>query len=507
MINAGIDLGDLYSSIAHVNAEDIPTIFSDSQGTNLFRTPSLVHLGPDGCFVGEPVNRLLAGEPDLSIVSHAKLALGSRAPIHRDSQQHDWSPAAINALLLTKLRHDATSCACEELGTTVIAVPAQFGDAQRRAVRRAADLAGITSVSLVDEPIAAAAYLLKQHEQEQTVLVYDLGGSSFNATLLRSSDAEISTLATEHSDRLGGRWIDELIVELMTAEWCRVYGAEQEPTPADLVELRRLAAGIKLKLCQSNLTQVHHQGLVGSRSFEFLLTKQHFEKLIQRHLAQSLDITEKCMQTAGVDWPVIDQILLVGGSTLIPQVPRMLAERSGKPSSEIVARQPQHSIAFGAALLASDATKEQHQRIPALRQAIATYDLGVRIRHPRTGQLAICKLIKRNSTLPSQATKVFKTSRDDQTRLVIEVVQSLGNATEASSLGFFAFGPIERPHANYPIEVLMQYDQEGLVNVTARASDTGLEMAHGVTHDEQFATQTNFDAERDLVASAVADFI
>jgi len=500
MISAGIDLGTTFSAIAHINPEGIPTLFPDAHDADLFRTPSVVHIGEMDCLVGDNVENLLEDQPETPVARHTKLLLGSRRPIYIDQLGRDWTAEAINALILSKLRHDLQTFAYDGLGDAVITVPAQFGDTQRRAVRRAAELVDINVSSLVDEPVAAATYLSTHHSAEQTLLVYDLGGGTFDATVLRCSPDEISVLATDGDSRTGGKWIDELIMQLMSDELERLHGTNFCQSPATQLQLRQLAGETKLKLCKPGRTQVRHNTLIGNQPFDFVMTGHHFNTLIEPMLEENIDVAERCLRSANVGWSDVDQILLVGGSTLIPAVREQLARRAGRPATEIQSRQPHKAVAFGAAILAGAATPQHRQRIPALRQAIAGYDLGVRIRDPGTGKLAIYKLIKRNAALPTQATKVFKTSRDDQTRMIIEVVQSKGDATNALSLGNFSFGPIANPKANYPIEVTMQYDSEGIASVHARDAETGQEMTQTLSHDADLPTSDN-DQERSLVAS------
>jgi molecular chaperone DnaK len=501
MISAGIDLGTTYSAIAHLNTEGIPTIFPDAYDADLFRTPSLVHIGPVGCLVGGTVENLLEDQPDLAVIRHSKLAFGSRQPIFHDHLNRDWTAEAINALILAKLRADVTAHAYDDINDVVITVPAQFGDVQRRAVRRAAELTDLRVSSLVDEPVAAATYLSTQQDQEQKSLIYDLGGGTFDATILRCSPNEITVLATNGHDRVGGKWVDELIIGLMKQELQNTYGSDFPDSSSINIQLRRLAEETKLKLCKPGRTQVRLNTLIGSKPFDFVLTEHHFEKLIQPLLQQSLDVCEQCLQAANFQWADLDQILLVGGSTLIPSVRTQLANRAEISARDIQSRQPHQAVVFGAAILAGEANEQHRGRIPTLRQAITAYDLGVRIRDPRTGQLAIYKLIQRNSPLPTQATKVFKTSRDDQSRIVIEVVQSKGNAANALSLGHFSFGPLVNPSAGYPIEVSMQYDHEGIVTVKAKDAQTGQEMAQTLRHDSDYVDEPSYDAERVLVSS------
>lgn len=506
MINAGIDLGNHQSSIASVNQEGIPTMLPDSHYAGAFAMPSLVHFDGDGCLVGHEVAQLQAGEADLAILSRAKSSLGKRAPMFSDRAGQNWSSAAISALLLARLSHNATHHVLDELAETVIAVPAHFGDAQRRVMCRAAQLAALDNVSLVDEPIAAATYLLNGTQQEQTVLVCDFASSTFSATVLRRSQAEIATLAVEHDEQIGGRQIDKLLVDRMREEWRRQFGDSSEPSPTDADELDRIAEHMKLQFCQSPTPQTHYRGLVGNRSFEFLLSRQHFMNLIEPQLVASLEMIDRCLDSAGLATDAIDRVLLVGGGSLLPQFRQRVTRHLDKPDDKVVLRQAQQAVAFGAALLAKQAERGSG-RLPMLRQSIANYDLGVRVRDPRSGHLAIYNLIKRNSPLPAKGSKVFKTTRDDQTRLMIEVVQSRGDAARALSLGHFSFGPLAKLRANTPIEVTMQYDREGLVDVRATTAAEELEVTHTLTHEANDFGSEFFDSEQQQVERAISSFI
>lgn len=505
MITAGIDLGNHQSSIATVNQEGIPTMLPDSHHAGAFAVPSFVHIDADGCLVGHEVAQLQAGEADLAILRRAKSSLGNRAPMFSDTAGQTWSSAAISALLLARLRHNATHHTLDELAETVIAVPAHFGDAQRRAMYRAAQLATLDNISLVEEPIAAATYLLNNTQRTQTVLVCDFASGTLSATVLRWSQGEIVTLAAEHNERVGGRQIDELLVKQMLSQWQRQFGDSVGPSSTDTNELLRIAECMKVQFCQSPTPQAHYRGLVGSRSFEFLLSKQHFVNLIEPQYAASLEVIDRCLDSAGLAMDAIDRVLLVGGGSLLPQFRQRVARHLDKSDDAVVLRQPQQAVAFGAALLAKQA-EQRSDCLPVLRQSIANYDLGVRVRDPRSGHLAIYNLIKRNSSLPATGSKIFKTSRDDQTRLVIEVVQSRGNAAEALSLGHFSFGPLAEPRANTPIEVKMQYDREGLVDVRATTAAGELEVTHTLTHEVNDSANDFFDSEQQQVERASASF-
>ena len=197
-------------------------------------------------------------------------------------------------------------------------------------------------------------------------------------------------------------------------------------------------------------------------------------------------VCRRCLDAAALGWGQVDVVLLTGGSSLLPRVRQRLAQETGKPAAGLYNRHPHQAVAYGAALLA-DATATRGDNQPMM--AVAPYHLGLRVRDPATGRPAVEVLVKRNEPLPARQTATFYTTRADQTRLVLDVVQSKGENDIVASLGLFAFGPLRRPRKNYPVEVTLAYDTEGLVRVTARDLVTGEAMERELTqgHDPEVA--------------------
>jgi molecular chaperone DnaK len=457
----------------------MPALYPDAHDANLFRTPSVVHIGPSGCLVGSNVEDLLEDEPNLAVIRFPKLQLGTQQSLFCDHLQRKWSAEAISALILRKLKQDAELFEREDLEQAVIAVPAQFNDPQRRAVRRAAELAGLAVPALVDEPVAAALYLGALGQTEKTLFVYDLGGGTFDATILRCAPAGLSVLATDGNSRCGGKWIDEALMGLLAESYQRTHGIDPRKDPVGAVQLRRLAEQGKIKLSKPGLNQVRQAAIVAGRPFEFVLTRRHLDVLIGPMIDQSLDVCDKCLASAGLRWENIDQVMLVGGSTMAAGVAERVGRRTGKAGTGLLSRQPHQAVAFGAGMmaakLAGEAPAGPAQRLQA---TIASHDLGLRVRDARTGACSVNTLIRRNSPLPAKKTRVFHTSRDDQKRLVLDVVQSKGDDTAPVSLGYFVFGPIAAPRKGYAIAVAFEYTAEGMVQVSAHDPATGQSIQH-----------------------------
>jgi molecular chaperone DnaK len=473
-MNAGIDLGTTYSLVAHVNAHGQPAVFPDAQDASLFRTPSVVYVGAEGCFVGEAAEQLLEDSPQLAAVRFVKARLGDRAWRHRDALGRDWSAEALSALVLRKLLRDARAHSADDVDLAVLTVPAQFNDEQRRATLRAASLAGLGRVRLVEEPVAAASFIGEGEAGERTVLLYDFGGGTFDVTLLHASKGGLRVLATDGISRLGGRDLDQEIARLVAAEFARRHGADPLGDPASAQLLRRAAEQLKIRLARPGVAHARQAVLLLGRPHEVTLMRAEFDALAGAAVARTIECCERCLEAAGLSWAAVDRIALAGGSSQLPQVAAELLRVSGRARSQIVSRQPHQAVAFGAAVLAG--------RIAAAAgedglHAVAGADVCLRVWDRVRQCPSLDMLIARNTPLPTTYRRTFYTNRVDQRRLVLEMVQRRGMPPEESSLGLMAFGPIETPARSHPIEVVVELQSDGLVRVRATDLASGHEMA------------------------------
>lgn len=481
MLYLGIDLGTTYSLVAYMNDHGQPTLFPDFHDANEFRTPSVVHIGDEGCFVGGSLEEMLDDEPELSQARFFKLAMGETKAVYQDHRQRDWWPQSLSALVLKKLLTDVEAFAHDEVAGVLITVPANFNDAQRRATREAAQMAGISRVKLLDEPVAAATFYGFNHKgSEQTLFVYDLGGGTFDASILQVGDKGLYSLATEGSNQHGGMRVDQFIVDFILDEYQRQYGSRPSD-PTTLMTLRRFAHDTKLTLVKPGKTRVNKTLVIAGKTLDFVLTRDLFNQMIDHFIDETIAVCERCLAAAGLEWSFIDTILLTGGSSLLPLVPEKLSLASGRPKDQLVCKQPHQAVAYGAAILAAQqfgsggTTKKL--------QSICAYDLGIRVMGPNN-QPAVKVLVSKNTPVPAAATTTFYTNRADQTRLIIEAVQQRDTeqGKEENSLGYFAFA-IENPRAGYPVEIQLAYDLEGCVVITARDPETKLQIAQVMDKD------------------------
>jgi len=470
-MNLGIDLGTTFSLASFVNAQGVPALVPDFHNASEFRTPSVVHVSEDQALVGTAIEELLIDEPGLGVARGFKQRMGEDASALKDSQGREWPPEALSALVLKKLLRDVEAFAAESVDSCVLTVPANFDDAQRRATQLSARLAGLSRVQLVEEPVAAATfYGFSEKSAEQTLFVYDFGGGTFDATVLQISEGRIYVLATEGHNGLGGRRIDAALIELIVQEYRRQHARDPQDDPAAREQLRRFAEEAKIALGLPARTQLRKTLVLSGKVTELVLSREQLDRIVQPIVEETLQVSRRCLEGAGLGWNQIDRVLLTGGSSLLPSVGKRLAQETGKHGEALHCRQPHQAVAYGAALIAeARATRPDAQPL----QAVAPYHLGLRVRDPNSGVGRIEVMIKRNTPLPTKHTATFYTSRPEQTRIMLDVVQSKGDGELVASLGHFAFGPIKRPKKNYPVEVTLAYDAEGLVKVTAKDLITG----------------------------------
>lgn len=479
MSHLGIDLGTTFSLAAHLNAQGIPTLFPDMYDANQFRTPSVAILGEDVCFVGALAENAEEDEPGVGVIRHVKLALGTDQ-IWQDEAGREWRAETISALYLKKLARDVEAHTQEEIEHLVITVPANFSDAQRRATKHAALLAGLPNPTLVEEPVAAATfYGVEKARGDNTIFTYDLGGGTFDATIVQSSPDGLYALATEGRNDVGGKAVNEALIAFVAAEFKAMHGYDPLTDPTGYPVMNRFAEEAKIALSRPGLGQFRKTLAISGRMMELVITRTQFEKLITPIVEKTFGVCDSVLNRVGFSWGEMDKILLAGGSTFLPMVSSLLRERAGANSRNFVTNQPHHAVAYGAALIAAQLAGKA-TRVPQLHRNLTATDLGIRVWNKETNSADLKVLIPSNTPLPAKYKHTFYTNRPDQTRLIIELVQRNAGDPMGQSLGYFAFGPLANPRKNLPLEVTISCDMEGLVQVSAMQPDTGREIKHTV---------------------------
>ncbi len=464
----GIDLGTTNSCVAVLEGGS-PEVITNAEGERT--TPSVVAFTENGeRLVGRLAKRQAITNPKRTVTSiKRKMGTDYRVHIELDGKVEEYTPEQISAMILQKLKADAEAHLGGKVKKAVITVPAYFNDSQRQATKDAGKIAGLEVMRIINEPTAAAlAYGLDKAE-EQTILVYDLGGGTFDVSILEIGEGVFEVVATDGDTQLGGDDFDRRIMDWLVDEFRADTGIDLTKDPSAMQRLKDAAEAAKKELSARMETTINLPYIsadsTGPKHLERKLTRAKFEQMIEDYLNRTMDIVESALKAAGKTEKDIDQVVLVGGSTRIPKVQELVAARiPGKINKEI---NPDEVVACGAAIqggvLAGEVDEIVLLDVTPLTLSIETL-----------GGIAT-PLIERNTTIPTEKTKTFTTAEDNQTSVEIHVVQGERKmAADNKSLGKFQLtGLPPAPRGVPQIDVTFNIDADGILHVTAKDKATG----------------------------------
>ena len=494
----GIDLGTTNSCVAVMEGGQ-PTVIANTEGART--TPSVVAFTKTGeRLVGEPAKRQAVTNAERTI-SSIKREMGTDYRVTIDEKK--YSPQEISAMILQKLKKDAEGYLGEKVTEAVITVPAYFNDAQRQATKDAGKIAGLDVKRIINEPTAAALAYGLDNEKEQKIMVYDLGGGTFDVSVIEIGDGVIEVLSTAGNNRLGGDDFDQKITDYMLAEFKKAEGVDLSNDKMALQRLKEAAEKAKKELSSATTTNINLPFITataeGPKHFDMNLTRAKFDELTHELVEMTAEPVRRALSDAGITASELGQVLLVGGSSRIPAVQDKVRQLTGKEPSKNL--NPDECVALGASIqggkLAGDAGAGDILLLDVTPLSLSIETMGG----------IATRLIERNTTIPTRKSQIFSTAADNQTAVDINVVQGERQfAKDNKSLGQFRLDGIPPARRGVPqIEVTFDIDANGIVNVSAKDLGTGKEQHITITSGSNMSKDDIDKAVKEAAAYEAED--
>ncbi len=492
----GIDLGTTNSCVAVIENGE-PTVITSSEGART--TPSIVGFAKNGeRLVGQVAKRQAVTNHDRTVVS-IKRDMGSSKKVKIDSKE--YSAPEISAMILQKMKADAEAFTGETITQAVITVPAYFSDSQRQATKDAGKIAGLEVLRIINEPTAAALAYGLDKDKDQKIMVYDLGGGTFDVSILDIGDGVFEVLATAGNNKLGGDDFDQRIMDFLVSEFKKDQGIDLSSDSMAMQRLKEAAEKAKIELSSTATASINLPFITadatGPKHMDITLSRAKFEELVSDLVEATVGPVNQAMKDSGMSFEKLDKILLVGGSTRIPLVQETVKRLTGKEPYKGI--NPDECVAIGAAIQAGVLTGDVKGLVLL---DVTPLSLGI-----ETFGGVFTKLIERNTTIPTKKSQIFSTAADGQTSVEVHVLQGEREiAAYNKTLGRFSLTGIPPAPRGVPqIEVSFDIDANGIVHVTAKDMTTNNEQKIAITASSNLSEEEIEKAVKEAEAHAAED--